>query len=86
MEPFTTWLVDFWGSKLPNREKGSLANQGIAVLSPGLAAISRPARNSLDPRHQAAWVEARTRSEAVAKVVRALAPIGAYGHFTASRA
>jgi hypothetical protein len=86
MEGKTAWLVDFWGSVLSESDKRSLATRRIAVLSPGVAALGRALGEPLNPRHQSAWVEARTRGHAVAVVVSALSVIGAYSAFTASRA
>jgi hypothetical protein len=86
MDANTTWLVDFWGAKLSELDKHGLAMRRIAVLSPGVAALSRPLGQPLNPRHQSASVEARTRGHAVAMVVAALSAIGVYTAFTASRA
>jgi hypothetical protein len=86
METNATWLVAFWGAKLSESDKRSLASRHIAVLTPGLVAISRPLGKPLNPRHQSAWVVARTRGHAVAMVRSALSAIGVYTAFSASRA
>jgi hypothetical protein len=85
MEANTAWLVDFWGAKLSESDKQLLATRHIAVLSPGLAAINRPLGRPLNPRHQSAWVEARTRGHAVAMVASALSAVGVYTIYTVSR-
>jgi len=86
MEANATWLVEFAGAKLSGSDKRSLASRHIAVLTPGLAAISQPLGEPSSPRNQCAWVVAPTRGHAVAMVDSALSAIGAYTAFSASRA
>ena len=96
MEPFaaapvgrvetSTWLVDFWGAKLGESAKRALSTDGIAVLSPAVAALSRGTGEPLNPRHQSAWIEAQTGTDAVAAVVEALSPLGDYAVVAVSQA